>query len=140
MAFTKKSWQDYLAAAFGQVNQPTKSGSNYLVVGGRTETALGTVVIPTSDTVTSGTLAASFSGLLRNVTLVTPAMTGTGTATMTLVDSLGGTPVALAGQDESVTTNYGTIQPIGTAMEWVVTANGTQDAAATVTFAAHYEQ
>lgn len=140
MAITKKSWQDYLIGSFGQVNEPQKSGNNYLIVGGRTETYLGTVVIATSDTTTSGTLASAIDGMIRNITLVTPALTGTGTATMTLVDSLGGTLVALAAQDESVITNYGTIQPVGTAMEWVVTANGTQSANATVTFAVHYEQ
>lgn len=138
MSFTKKSWQDYLTAAFGQVNEPSKSGNNHLLVGGRTETYLGTVTVGVAKS--AGTLASAIDGLIRNVTLVTPAMTGTGTATMTLVDSKGGTPVALAAQDESVTTNYGTIQPIGTAMSWVVTANGTQSAIATVSFAAHYEK
>lgn len=140
MALTKKSWQDYLLGSFGQVNEAQKSGNNYQIVGGRTETFTGTVTIVTSDSVTSGTLASVIDGMIQNVTLVTPAMEGTGTATMTLVDSIGGTPIALAAQDESVTTNYGTIQPIGTAMEWVVTADGTQSANVDITFAVHYEK
>jgi hypothetical protein len=101
--------------------------------------SLGTIVIPTSDTVQSGTLNNTFEGYLRGFSMVTPAMTGTGTATLTLTDSLGGTMISQA-QNESVTAYYGTIAPMTTGMKWIVTANGTQDANATVTIAVHYEK
>lgn len=103
-------------------------------------TGLGTIVIPTSDTVQSGTLANTWEGLVRSVTVVTPALEGTGTATVTLVDSLGGNLISQA-QNEGGTVNYGTLVPMtDTGMEWVVTANGTQSADATVTIAVHYEK
>ena len=140
MAITKKSWQDYISASFGQVNEAEKSGVNYLSVGGVTKTFQGTITIGTSDSITSGTLASTIDGLIRSITVVTPALEGTGTATIELVDSLGGTVVSLAAQDESVTTNYATIDPIGTAMEWVATASGTQSAARSIIFAVHYDQ
>ena len=140
MAISKKSWQDYLVASFGQVNEPQKSGDNYLVIGGKTRTYQGTIVIPTDDSVVVGTLASDIDGLVRNITVSTPAMEGTGTATVILTDVLGGTVIALAAQDESVIANYGTVQPIGTAMEWTATANGTQSATRDVIIAVHYEQ
>lgn len=105
---------------------------------GKWSSYTGTVVIPTSDTVQSGTLASSLNGLIHAVSMVTPAMESTGTATLTLVDQLGANIISQA-QNESVTAAYGTVMPVTSSMNWVVTANGTQSADATVTFAVHYE-
>lgn len=99
----------------------------------------GTVIIPTSDSVTSGTTANTFVGYIRGVTIVTPSMTATGTATLELKDSKGGTLITKA-QAEGVTSYYGTTQPMTTDMSWICTANGTQAAAATVAFLVHYEK
>lgn len=99
----------------------------------------GTVVIPTSDTVTSATVASSIAGYIQGITIVTPAMTGTGTVTFQLVDGKGGTLISQA-QNESVTSFYGTARPVNTSMSWIATANGTQAALGTVTFAVHYQR
>lgn len=99
----------------------------------------GTIVMPTSDTVTSATIDAAIAGYIQGVTVVTPAMTGTGTATLKLVDGKGGTLVAIA-QAESVTAYTGTAQPINTSMDWIITSNGTQAALGTVSFAVHYQR
>jgi len=120
--------------------QTDATGNLMVSTQGETTSFQGTIVIPTSDTVVVGTLASTIDGLIRNVTVQTPALEGTGTATVELVDSLGGTVVGLAAQDESVITNYGTTQPISTSMEWTATANGTQSAAANIIFVAHYQQ
>lgn len=98
----------------------------------------GTIVMPTSDTVTSATIDAAIAGYIQGITIVTPAMTGTGTATLQLVDGKGGTLVSQA-QAESVTAYYGTARPINTSMDWIITSNGTQAALGTVSFAVHYQ-
>jgi len=100
---------------------------------------LGTVIVPTSDTVTSGTTANTVNGLMRYVTFKTPAMTATGTATLKITDVDGGTLFTQA-QDESGTTTYGSIVPLTDNMNYVVTANGTQAAAGTFTFNLYYER
>src|SRR3972149_11415416 len=92
----------------------------------RVESYLGTIVVATGKS--AGTLAAVTSGIIRSITQVTPNLTGTGTATTILKDAAGGTIVALAAQNESVTTNYGTTQPIGTVMSWISTTSGTGQA------------
>ena len=102
-------------------------------------TSYGTVIIPTSDTVVSGTTTNTFTGYTRGVTIVTPALESTGTATLKLIDGKGGTLISQA-QDESVVAYYGTIAPMTTDMKWVCTANGTQSAAGTISFAVHYEK
>jgi hypothetical protein len=99
----------------------------------------GTVVLPTSDTVTAATVSNTLVGYVRGITIVTPAMTGTGTTTLQLVDSKGGTMISQA-QDESVTAYYGTTAPMSTDMSWIASANGTQAALGTVSFLVHYEK
>ena len=100
---------------------------------------LGTAVMAAGDTVVSGTVANTTNGIIRAVTVVTPAMTGTGTATLALQDSLTASLISIA-QAESSTAAYGTIMPMVSGMNWVVTASGTQAAAATVTFGVYYEK
>lgn len=106
---------------------------------GKYTSSLGTVTIPTSDTVQSGTTSNTFAGMSKGITLVTPELEGTGTATIQLKDSSGGTLISQA-QDESVTAHYGTEVPMTSTMEWVVTANGTQSTDRTITFEVQYEQ
>jgi len=118
----------------------TSGGALSVDATGVTTSYTGTVVIPTSDTVDVGTLASTIDGLIRGITVVTPDMEGTDATVFTLVDGIGGTVVTLASQAESVTTYYGTIQPISTLMEFEATAAGTQSAAKNIIFQVHYEQ
>ena len=87
---------------------------------------IGTITVGSGKS--AGTLASTISGLVRYVTQTTPNLTGTGTATTVLTDSAGGTIAALAAQNESVVTAYGTAVPIDTNMSWVASTNGTGQA------------
>ena len=99
----------------------------------------GTIVVGSGKS--AGTLTSVLSGIVRNITQVTPNLTDTGTATTVLVDASGGTVIGLAAQNESVTTNYGTIQPISTDMNWITSTNGTGQASAmNVVLTVHYEK
>lgn len=100
-------------------------------------TGLGTIAMTVAGS--AGTIANTFSGISRGITIVTPALEGTGTATVYLLDSLGGTMISQA-QDEGGTAYYGTIVPMTTSMNWIAMANGTQSVAATVNIAVHYEK
>ncbi len=52
----------------------------------------GTVTVPTSDTVTAGTVTEVFDGIqFGNVVIQVPALEGTGTGTFRVIDSLLGT-------------------------------------------------
>lgn len=128
------SVNDLMTASYGTSTQGTA-----LNVARLWGSSAGTVVIPTSDTVSSGTTANTFVGYVRGITIVTPSMTATGTATLKLIDSKGGTAISQA-QNEGVTAYYGTTSPMTTDMSWVCTANGTQSSAATISFLVHYEK
>lgn len=127
------SWQDALTNAF--TNDP------YLQVKimSSSTNSQGTIVIPTSDTVTAATVSPSLAGLMRYITIVTPNMEGTGTATIRIVDAAGGTLFS-QGQNESVTAAYGSLVPLTTTMKLTATADGTQSAAATITYNIYYDR
>jgi len=108
-------------------SQPVNSVAHYV----------GSVIIVTPAA--AGTLTSAINGLTRYVTIVNPALTGTGTSTMTVVDTAGGTYFSQAG-DESTTTTYGSVFPIFTTSKIVCTANGTQAATGTVVFTMSYER
>lgn len=128
------SVNDLMTASYGTSSQGTA-----LNVARLWGSSLGTIVMPTSDTVTSGTIDNTFTGYIRGISIVTPAMTGTGTATLKLQDPLGVAVVSIA-RDESTSGFVGTTAPMTTDMDWVITANGTQAALGTVTFMVHYEK
>jgi len=109
------------------VTQPVNSVANYV----------GSVIIVTPKD--AGTLTPTINGLVRYVTIVNPAMTGTGTSTMTVVDAATGTYFSQAG-NESTTTTYGSVFPIFTTSKIICTANGTQAATGTVVFTMSYER
>lgn len=104
-----------------------RSGGTLTATGSHTN-LIGTITVGSGKS--AGTLASTISGLIRYVTQTTPDLTGTGTATTVLVDSAGGTIAALAAQNESVVTAYGTTVPIDTNMKWIATTNGTGQASA----------
>lgn len=140
---------EVIAVSAGTITAGTtdllKAGTVTSVEGGTIETNplytsyLGTITIATSDTTQDGTLAVAENGLVRRVTVTTPDMEGTGTATVKMVDASGGTVIGLAAQDESTVTSYGTVEPMTSSMEWVATADGTQSTDADIVIEVHYE-
>ena len=127
------SWQDALTAGF------TNAGNLKVDVQTSGAFSLGTITIPTSNTVVSATITPALSGVMRFMTITTPAMTGTGTATIEIVDSAGGTLFTKA-QDESVVSSYGSIVPLTSTMELRATASGTQSSAAPVIYNIYYDK
>jgi hypothetical protein len=92
-----------------------------------------TITIPTSDTVVAGTVKRYYEGIeFGNVVLKNPALEGTGTATLTMVDSLLGTICSVAA-DES-TTKLGTpnFKYYTGTLSFIATADGTQSADAVI--------
>lgn len=71
----------------------------------------GTVTVPTSDTVTSGTETREVFGQLGMLVVSVPALEGTGTATIKAVDDLGGTIIAPISTNEST---IAVLHPAGT--------------------------
>lgn len=116
------------------------------IAGGTIETTgnwtayTGTIEIPASDTVQSGTQAVTVDGEIHAVTLVTPDMEDTDQTNLRLIDALGGTLVDTGAQAESAITSYGTIMPMNTTMEWVAYAAGTQSVAKNIIFSVHYKK
>ena len=101
----------------------TYSGSIGMVIGG----TAGTTV-----------QASTISGVIYGVSMGLGTMTGTGTAYLGLVDSLGGT--LLAGtQAESGTSYFGTIVPVDTKMNWQLSTAGTQQGTQSLFFRVHYQ-
>ena len=126
------SLNDLHYASFG-----TEGTTTFQITGGAFATGFGTFFMGSAGS--AGTVTNTFQGVTRGVTFVTPALTGTGTATLALIDSKGGTMISQA-QVESGTAYYGTIVPMTTDMTWTAVANGTQASAATASFAVHYEK
>lgn len=113
-----------------------RAGGTVTATGSHTN-LIGTITIGSAKS--AGTLTSTIGGLVRYVTQTTPNLTGTGTVTTVLVDSAGGTIAALAAQNESVVTAYGTTVPINTNMKWIATADGTQAGAMNVLLNIHYD-
>jgi hypothetical protein len=135
MAFSDLSLNDRKYMSYGTINAGTTAV--YVISSGEFSTGLGTIASSVAGS--AGTLANTFSGVSKGITIITPALTSTGTATLTLTDSLGGTMISQA-QNEAGTTYYGTIVPMTTDMTWVSTYNGTQAATTALVFAVHYEK
>lgn len=102
-------------------------------------TLTGTITIPTSDTVASGTMTSTVNGWARFVTLVTPDMQDTDSTNLVVVDPLGGTVFATGTQAESSFLNFGSVFPLTTSMSIRAIAEGTQAAAKAIKFSMHYE-
>jgi hypothetical protein len=105
---------------------------------------LGTVNV--GSAVALGTLVSPINGLVRSITQTTPSMGSiTGTATTSLLDSSGGTIIALPAQAEGAVVTTGTIQPIDTSMSFVTTTTGdpngtiTTAGGANIVLNVHYE-
>lgn len=98
----------------------------------------GTIVIPTSDTVSAGTVTEIIEGQFGNVVLKNPALEGTGTATLRLIDPLLGTICEIV-SDES-TTKLGTpsFNYYKGTLTLTATANGTQSADRAIQYNIYY--
>ena len=103
----------------------------------------GTITIPTSDTVTAGTVTQVFDDIqFGNTVVQVPALEGTGTAVFRMIDSLMGTINELT-MDES-TTKLGT--PVVTFYQGTLTltatatngSDGTQSAARNIGYNIYY--
>jgi hypothetical protein len=84
-----------------------------------------------------GTHQFTDGGFTKYITVGAGEMEGTGTATFTMVDKMGGTVFSQT-RVEKGTSTHGSQVPFGTAFEMRVTADATQAADATVNFAIHY--
>lgn len=106
----------------------------------------GTITVPASDTITSGTTEEVIHGQLTNLFVSVPALEGTGTATILGTEVIGGTVYASTALAEST---IGRIAPIGTPTVFggtlylvATTTNatdGTQSANRDITYTIHYE-
>lgn len=118
----------FVVSSGGLVSVRNTVTSGTLTATGSHTNLIGTITVGSGKS--AGTLTSTIGGLIRYVTQTTPNLTGTGTATTVLVDSAGGTIAALAAQDESVVTSYGTTVPIDTNMKWITSTSGTGQASA----------
>jgi hypothetical protein len=100
----------------------------------------GSVVIPTSDTVTKGTvtLTENINGLTTNIFFTTPNMEDTDSTLFQIVNSSGAAFVSSGTVAESITTVLGTAVGIVGGDKIVCTAEGTQSAAATIAYDIRY--
>ena len=99
------------------------------------ESIKGTVTIPTSDTVVAGTVTfGSINGVTKNIFFTTPAMTGTDTPKIQIVNSSGAVFMDSGTVAESVTTVLGTEVAIVEGDKLIATASGTQDADASIVY------
>jgi len=99
----------------------------------------GTVVIPTSDTVTTGTNTEVLEGQAQWIEMSTPAMQATDSTKIELVTSvLGGTIFTSGTKAESTVSQIGSVFPLYGTMKVVATAEGTQAAAKSIGYTIYY--
>lgn len=128
------SLNDLNYAAFGT----STSGTARLVMG-KYDTYSGSMAIVTGTAVGTTSLTSPIAGVIYGVSMGLGTMTGTGTAYLNLVDSLGAT--ILAGtQAESGTSYFGSVVPVTTAMTFQVTSAGTQQGTQSLFFNVHYQR
>jgi hypothetical protein len=120
------------------------SGTTAVRVSHQISSYIGTINIGSAKA--AGTLTSPINGLVRSITQTTPTFASiVATVDTKLVDSSGGTLIAIPAQVESAVVTTGTIQPIDTSMKFIAVSTG--DANGTVTTAAgadivlnvHYE-
>ncbi|MBU1092541.1 hypothetical protein KJ836_02650 [Patescibacteria group bacterium] len=99
------------------------------------ESRKGTVTIPTSTTVTTGTVTLEdINGLTNQIFFTTPSMTGTDTPKLQIVNSAGAVFMDSGTVAESVTTILGTQVALVSGDKMIATASGTQSAAADIVY------
>src|SRR3990167_9074268 len=99
------------------------------------ESFKGTVTIPTSDTVTTGTQTiGQVNGVSKTFILVTPAMEATNSTKMELTNENGAIYFNSGTKAESVTSIIGSEVAIVPGDKIIMTAEGTQSAARAIVF------
>ena len=99
----------------------------------------GTITIPTSDTVSTGTATIVVNGLGRHVDFTTANMEDTDSTNLVITDAFGGTVFASGTKAESTTFSIGSIFPLQGTMNIVAVAEGTQSGARVVPYGLIYE-
>jgi hypothetical protein len=117
----------------------TSAQGTALNVQGKYATYTGSVAIGTGDPASTTSQTCTINGVIYGISMGLGTMTGTGTAYLGLVDSLGGS-IAIGTQAESGTSYFGTIVPITTAMHWEVSTAGTQQGTQALYFRVHYQK
>lgn len=105
------------------------------------EINVGTITIPTSDTVTKGTVQAALNGQASLVTFSTPDMQATNSTLLEVVvpKSPAGTVFSSGTKAESSSFSIGSSFPLYGNVNIVATAEGTQAAAKAITYTIYYE-
>lgn len=106
---------------------------------GQYDTYNGSIALTTGGAVGTTIQASTIEGVAYGISMGLGTMTGTGTAYLRLVDSLGGT-IASGTQAESGTTYFGTTVPITKAMNWYCVTEGTQEGTQALFFRVHYQR
>lgn len=99
----------------------------------------GTVTIPASDTVSTGTVTSVMNGLGRYVEWVTANMEDTDSSQLSARTAYGGTVFSTGTVAESTRFSVGSVFPAYGTLTWVVTAEGTQSGARTIPIHVWYE-
>lgn len=94
----------------------------------------GTITIPTSDTVTTGTQTIVVNGLGKWVNFTTANMEDTDSTNLVITDRFGGTVFASGTKAESTTFSIGSEFPLHGTSQVVAIAEGTQSGARTIPF------
>jgi len=103
------------------------------------ESFKGTITIPASDTVSTGTQTiGNVNGVTKTIFLTTPNMEDTDSTAMTIVNSSGATFFNSGTKAESATSVIGSEVGIVLGDQIIMTAEGTQSAAKAVAFDIRY--
>ena len=105
---------------------------------GQYDTYSGSIALVIGDPAGTTVQACTINGVIRGISMGLGTMTGTGTAYLGLVDSLGGS-IAIGTQAESGTSHFGTVVPINTKMNWQLSTAGTQEGTQELFFRVHYQ-
>jgi hypothetical protein len=105
---------------------------------GQFYTYSGAIALGTGDPAGTTVQDVTINGVINGISMGLGTMTGTGTAYLGLVDSLGGS-IAIGTQAEAGTTYFGTIVPVNTKMHWQVSTAGTQQGTQSLFFRVHYQ-
>jgi hypothetical protein len=117
----------------------TSSSGTARLVMGKYDTYSGSIALAIGGAVGTTIQASTIGGVIYGISMGLGTMTGTGTAYLRLVDSLGGT-IASGTQAEAGTTYFGTTVPITTSMNWYCVTAGTQEGTQALFFRVHYQR
>lgn len=100
----------------------------------------GTVTIPLSNSVITGTSVQLVNGLGRWVDFTTDDMEDTDTTNFVIVDEFGGTAFVSGAKAQSTTFGIGSVFPMYGTVTIVTVAQGTQSGARTIPYSITYDE